>query len=141
MTASVNRSLSGSILRAFGVLLFLAGIASAADLKPIQPFLQAHCYDCHDGNSAKGGLDLEKLDADLTKPGPLAKWVRIYDRVAKGEMPPPKKAKAAEPQKPAFLASLNTSLTQASAGQANQRTAPTGRLRCGRPCAACRHAR
>lgn len=104
-----------------GVVLSLAGVASAADLKAIQPFLEAHCYDCHSDGNAKGGLDFDKLDKDLTKVGTVSKWVRIHDRVARGEMPPPGKsaAKDAAPHKPAFLASLSSTLTQASAAHAH----------------------
>jgi hypothetical protein len=37
----------------------LAGAALL--LKPIEPFLKAHCYDCHSGADAEAGLDLESL--------------------------------------------------------------------------------
>jgi hypothetical protein len=93
--------------------------ATAADLKPIRPFLEAHCYDCHAGDNVKGNLDLEKLDANLADPAALAKWVGVNDRVARGEMPPEKKAKAADPHRPQFLATLGSKLTEASAARAH----------------------
>jgi hypothetical protein len=52
------------------------------------PFFDKHCYECHDDQSAKGGLNLDALSRDLTDKATLAKWVRLYDRVANGEMPP-----------------------------------------------------
>lgn len=110
-----------SVACAFVGMLAVAAPSARADLKAIQPFLENHCVTCHDGDDPKGGLDLEKLDTNLSNAGTLSKWVRLYDRVARGEMPPPGKssAKAAEPNKPAFLASLGSSLSQASAGHAH----------------------
>jgi hypothetical protein len=54
----------------------------------LQPFFDRHCYECHDEQSEKGGLSLETLSSDLSDEATLSKWVRIYDRVASGEMPP-----------------------------------------------------
>jgi len=64
---------------------------------PIAPdatrkFLQANCYDCHIGKDADAGLDLSTL-AEPVSPhnstGSVADvWVRIFDRVQSGEMPP-----------------------------------------------------
>lgn len=101
-------------------VICLAGVSHAAPTdKPIQTFLSNHCYDCHSGDNIKGGLDLSKLGTDLSQVGTLAKWVRIHDRVAAGEMPPERKAKAAEPHKPAFLAALSSTLTTASSTHAH----------------------
>lgn len=51
-------------------------------------FMARHCIDCHEGEHADGGLDLTKLDGDLSDGGTMARWVRIFDRVRNGEMPP-----------------------------------------------------
>lgn len=63
-------------------------IAPAAARK----FLQTNCYDCHIGKNADAGLDLSTL-AEPASPhnstGSIADiWVRIFDRVQSGEMPP-----------------------------------------------------
>lgn len=70
--------------------LVLAPPACAAGdfAQPLAPFFDSHCYECHDDSVKKGGLDLDALSRDLTNPAILAKWVRLYDRVASGEMPP-----------------------------------------------------
>ncbi len=52
-------------------------------------FIDQHCIDCHQGDSAEAGLDLEKLSNDLNDAVALQTWVRIVDRVNYGEMPPP----------------------------------------------------
>lgn len=51
-------------------------------------FLAKHCLDCHSGTQAEAGLDLEKLKPDVLNPKHAKHWVRIYDRVEAGEMPP-----------------------------------------------------
>ena len=63
---------------------------SLAFQEKISSFLEFHCYDCHGDGQAKGGLDLEKLQTDLSDPTSFSKWELIYDRVKKGEMPPKK---------------------------------------------------
>lgn len=76
--------------------LFLAALAAPAAecrgeetfRKNIDTFLDRHCYECHDDLSTKGGLDLYALPTDLSDPATLEKWIRIYDRVEAGEMPP-----------------------------------------------------
>lgn len=71
-------------------------------------FLEKHCADCHDAESKKGNLDLRALKADDP-----ARWLKVYDRVASGEMPPKKKAAPpAEELKP-FLAGLKKTLLEA----------------------------
>ncbi|MFK7817795.1 MAG: DUF1592 domain-containing protein [Planctomycetaceae bacterium] len=51
-------------------------------------FLKTHCYDCHSGDDAEAGFDVETLATDL-QPESFEKWVRVVDRVQHGEMPPP----------------------------------------------------
>lgn len=70
-------------------LLRLANPANSADFgEKLVPFFNQHCYECHDEATAKAGLDLNALPRDLNDEAALAKWVRLYDRVANGEMPP-----------------------------------------------------
>ena len=57
----------------------------------VETLFVQHCYDCHDGDSAKGGLNLETLGVDLQDAATFQSWVRILDRVRDGEMPPAKK--------------------------------------------------
>lgn len=66
-------------------LLALPSLASAA---PPAGFFEAHCVSCHDAVTKKGGLDLTALKFDPTDPENVAKWVKVHDRLAAGEMPP-----------------------------------------------------
>lgn len=83
------------------------------DFQKIEGFLESHCFDCHDADMKKGGLDLDALGRNLADPAAMAKWVRIHDRVQSGEMPP--KKKPADADKSKFLAELGASLTGAHA--------------------------
>ena len=77
-------------------------------------FLKQHCYDCHDASAKEGGLDLESLQTDLNREETLAKWVLVHDRIARGEMPPPKHDVQPRPQeKTEYLKALAGSLTAA----------------------------
>lgn len=52
------------------------------------PQIEQSCIDCHDAETKKGGLDLTALTFDLTDGATRERWVRVHDRVEKGEMPP-----------------------------------------------------
>ena len=68
--------------------LLLANAAAVEPSKGINAFLESSCVGCHEGSGAEGGLDLTQLGVDLTEPANLTRWVRIFDRVDDGEMPP-----------------------------------------------------
>lgn len=51
-------------------------------------FIDQHCVSCHEGSEAEAGLDLKSLSFDLGDANAAARWVRIFDRVHDGEMPP-----------------------------------------------------
>jgi hypothetical protein len=78
-------------------------VAASPDLK----FLQTHCADCHTGEEAEAGFDLSKLGTDLLEPAITERWVRIHDRVAAGEMPPPDYADISEEVRREFLDSTS----------------------------------
>jgi len=46
-------------------------------------FFEQHCYECHDPDTEKGGLDLFALTGDLSNAETTRAWVRIHDRVRK----------------------------------------------------------
>jgi len=72
--------------------------------QPVQAFVQSHCYDCHSGTAPEAGLDLESLTFDLSSHDDQRTWVRIFDRVESGEMPPAEDWGEADPQqRDAFL--------------------------------------
>ena len=75
-------------------------------------FLEKHCYECHDKETKKGGLDLESLDSEKQQ---LDRWIKIHDAVAEGEMPPAKKKiRPSAAESAAFVAELDTRLSAAA---------------------------
>ncbi len=73
-----------------------------------KPFLQKYCFECHDADTKKGGLNLEALQFDLATN--FNQWVKIADRVATGDMPPKKKARPDGKDLRTFTNSLSSSL-------------------------------
>ncbi len=106
--------------RVFIVLSFCVVTATLLKAAPFsektEMFLKHHCFDCHGNGAAKGGLDLEKLERDLTNEATFAKWELIFDRVNKDEMPPAKIKDRPTAKKLAdFHASLEPQLIKAHA--------------------------
>ncbi len=65
----------------------------------------------------KGGLDLAALSTDGADAAALKKWVRVFDRVAAGEMPPPKKKQPSQDAVQDFMAALGGDLVTKSNAQ------------------------
>jgi hypothetical protein len=71
-----------------GICVWLPAAAALAAPAPLEAFFELHCYDCHSGEKPDAGLDLATLPRDFSAPGTVARFVRIHDRIAGGEMPP-----------------------------------------------------
>lgn len=80
-------------------------------------YLKQHCLGCHTGASAKGGLDLTKLSTDGADAAAHKQWVRVYDRIAAGEMPPVGLPRPAAKETQAYLATLGGELAARHARQ------------------------
>ena len=90
-------------------LLMLSVAAPAAEPRA---FLEKHCFECHDQETKKGGLDLTTLGTEKENP---AKWTQLHDAVAAGEMPPAKrKERPTADEASAFLKDLDATLTKLS---------------------------
>ncbi|MDA0591406.1 MAG: DUF1592 domain-containing protein [Planctomycetota bacterium] len=74
-------------------LLALGGVLSspvnAQVPGEIAAIVKSHCVDCHGGDKPDAGLNLTQLKFDLADPRAFGTWVRIHDKIAAGEMPPP----------------------------------------------------
>ena len=86
------RNLQSSTILCFYFAASALTSAAAADMKQLEGFLQAHCYDCHDADVQKAELNFESLmhggSPDMAD---AAKWETALDMIVKGEMPPKKK--------------------------------------------------
>ncbi|MEM7558555.1 MAG: DUF1587 domain-containing protein, partial [Planctomycetota bacterium] len=86
----MTRTIYVSSCALIGWLLALTASVSADDGGDSRgAFLAEHCLDCHAGSEASGGLDLENLGSDLSNLYDFDTWVKVFDRVDSGEMPPP----------------------------------------------------
>ena len=75
--------------------------------------MELHCSDCHDEEMKKGDLDLFSLDYGLDDGVIRERWIRVFDRVEKGEMPPPQKDEMSQELRKEFVATLGEELLQA----------------------------
>lgn len=98
------------------IALLLAGTASIAvaqDGADFRLFIDKHCADCHDAEQKAGDLDLTALASDFAAPETFARWVKVHDRIASGEMPPPKKPRPPVEETAAVTNWLRESLSTA----------------------------
>jgi mono/diheme cytochrome c family protein len=87
---------------------------SQAGAEPVgEAFLAKHCLSCHSGPSGEGGLDLVSLPRDLSSGEARERWLRVHDRVAKGEMPPEDEPRPPAAEQQPFLAALGGWMTEA----------------------------
>jgi hypothetical protein len=96
---------------AIGALLALAVPSLSPAERPA--FFAKHCVECHDAESKKAGLDLEHLALDPASADNFALWVKVYDRIAAGEMPPRKRPRPPADETKAAIAWLHDTLVRA----------------------------
>lgn len=89
--ANLLRSRSVILTAALGICIPLARADLAQDyLKEIRPLMERKCYDCHDADSLKGDLNLDRFKSlDDIKAEPEL-WQTVLQRVQAYEMPPKK---------------------------------------------------
>jgi hypothetical protein len=103
--------------RSVAVAVVCAALAgqTVAGQNTIANFIDFNCSDCHDAKIKKGGLDLTALKADLSDPLARKTWVRVFDRVAHGEMPPKDKDQPDAREKAEFLTATDAWIVRAEA--------------------------
>ena len=101
--------------RTFIAVLFgLVRVLWHADLCAQQAaFVSQHCVECHNSKTQEAGLDLETLPRDLASAEHFRRWVKVYDRVSSGEMPPKDAPQPALEGRQAFSAELSRALLTA----------------------------
>ena len=95
-------------------VFLLAAPGFAAELPPQSAsFIEAHCVGCHAPELKKGSLDLTTLRFDLSDAKTFARWVKVYDRVRDGEMPPEKEPRPEAAERTAFLQAVAAPMIEA----------------------------
>ncbi len=109
------------------VLCVLIGNTGASEPTKLDKFLDTNCLECHQGSSAEANLDLGTLTTEIADQANLETWVKIFDRVDAGEMPPKAATEPTAAERQQFLNSTRAWLTnfqrqlQATAGRVRGR--------------------
>jgi hypothetical protein len=83
----------------------------------VQGFMSKNCLPCHNKTSASGGLNLAAVRFRPENATNFGFWVKVYDRVAAGEMPPKAFPQPAPAARKLFLTTLGQPLTAINAAQ------------------------
>ncbi|NND97813.1 MAG: DUF1592 domain-containing protein [Pirellulaceae bacterium] len=86
---------------------------AATATEQVRIFLKSNCIECHGGEDAAAGLDLESQPFYPADSNAHETWIKIHDRVAAGEMPPVEFGEVDAKRKQAFLEALSAPLIQA----------------------------
>ena len=100
------------------VIALCSHLGNAAEedfARVLKPFFTKYCWDCHGDGTAEGGLDLSEIGEGLADEKTIAAWIRIYDRVRIGEMPPQDATQPSEQHRDTFTRLLGDPLTKAHA--------------------------
>ena len=84
----------------FTVVLFLYSAFQASVAQPdvqgyrklVVPLMERYCMDCHDDETSKGDLSLEKIDGNLVNGTDVGRWEKVLHQLELGQMPPEKKS-------------------------------------------------
>ena len=111
-----------SLLRCIALSLCLVTSALANDHPTkLAGFFETHCVDCHDSDTSEGGLDLVSLKWSPHDSDNFRRWVRILDKVDRGEMPPSSEDRPDEESQARFHRVLGQRLQDVSLYRQNQR--------------------
>src|SRR5690349_12945285 len=105
----------------------LSNAATATDdlAKSSTGFFDRFCGECHYEDQS-GGLDLSELTFDPANRDNFATWVRLFDRVSRGEMPPRKRTK--DRPTPADIATFTNAVSSSLSTYEHEVTARDGRV-------------
>jgi hypothetical protein len=70
----------------------------------IRPILKTYCYECHNENKRRGGLNLAKIDSDAGVLDLNDLWDQVGERLRGKEMPPAKSKQPSEDERKTLLA-------------------------------------
>ncbi len=107
-----------AFLFTYGIVLAVPAPVRADEFKVARGVIARQCLTCHGVDAEKGALRLDLLSSDLTKDDVYRQWLRAFDRVENGEMPPKEFGKLPEADRKLFLASMKKPLIQAESTRA-----------------------
>lgn len=108
----IERGVAGLVFLA--VFFWLPQSVSADDIPAeLQAFIQKSCIGCHDANT-ESRLNFAALSHDLSREDTFREWVRVFDRVERGEMPPAGEPQPSAAERQTSLAVLRSKLHEVS---------------------------
>lgn len=115
--------------RAASAFVFAAGTCASAQAfeSEVRPLLESSCLACH-SNQILSSLDLTTTGFDLSDGATFRTWERVFDRVQRGEMPPPPMPTPEAVVVDPALAALDRALTQANLEARGPQRTPLRRL-------------
>lgn len=73
-------------------------------IRDVRPLLKTYCFECHNTNKRKAGLDLEQVETDAAALDRVELWELVGERLGAGEMPPEKSKQPTGEEKKLILA-------------------------------------
>jgi hypothetical protein len=70
----------------------------------IRPLLKSYCFECHNANKRKGGLNLEKIETESESLDLVDLWDQVGERLKAKEMPPARSKQPGEDERQKLLA-------------------------------------
>ena len=80
----------------------------------LRPFLEEHCFACHGPEIQRHRLRLDQLPVAFDDADVASTWVKVLDKLTRGEMPPAGEPRPAEENARAIIAGLDRQLHEAS---------------------------
>jgi hypothetical protein len=103
-----GRALTAVTLLVWGHSLF----AAERPFDGAELFIEQHCVACHDSSEKSGNLDLESLEFQASDVDNFVRWIKVFDRVSAGEMPPESETRPDEEVLSAFTTQLSNVLSE-----------------------------
>ena len=118
ISKSTSARLGSITIGIFAIVIVFAVVASAADgsrpnaKRTVEAFVENTCVHCHNDDASEGGLNLDQLPLKLESEKTRGRWIQIYDRIEKREMPPDAED-LPEPARKALLSVLSKAIHDA----------------------------
>src|SRR5947209_4845699 len=107
-----------ALVLAVAATLALAGEVSAREPASLRAVVETFCVSCHDGESAKGGLNLASVSTDDVSRHPDV-WEKVVRRLVRRQMPPAGRKRPDEDAYVSVVSQLETALDRAAAQRPN----------------------
>jgi hypothetical protein len=107
----------------FSLLALCSAVADVAPLSAdtsfkehVLPFLENHCYDCHDDSTQKAEFAVHDIDGEITNGNDVIRWKKVLEMVTLEEMPPPKKPQPSDKERLMVTSWIEKELTKIGQG-------------------------